>query len=120
LAVVRLFALGGSTPDTYRVTVLSDFIGLRTFKTMLVDLPSRCILQNKNIHITTKILEVILIPCHQQLFRSKETLRFWTYTDAVESMEVFLVAYTCFNLNLEIFVETRSNSQQRCMSILRY
>jgi hypothetical protein len=35
-------------------------------------------------------------------------------------MEVFLVAYTFFNLNLEIFTETRSNRQQHCMSILRY
>jgi hypothetical protein len=28
-------------------------------------------------------------------------------------MEVCLVAYTCFNLNLDIFVETRPNRQQR-------
>jgi hypothetical protein len=27
-------------------------------------------------------------------------------TDTLECMEVFLVAYTCFNLNLEIFAET--------------
>jgi hypothetical protein len=39
-------------------------------------------------------------------------------TDVLECMEVFLVAYTCFNL--EIFGETWSNRQQRCMSILRY
>jgi hypothetical protein len=34
-------------------------------------------------------------------------------TDALECMEVFLVAYTCFNLNLENFAETQSNRQQR-------
>jgi hypothetical protein len=27
-------------------------------------------------------------------------------------MEVFLVAYTCFNLNLKIFAEARSNRQR--------
>jgi hypothetical protein len=31
---------------------------------------------------------------------------------------VFLVAYTCFNL--ETFAENRSNRPRRCMSILRY
>jgi hypothetical protein len=35
-------------------------------------------------------------------------------------MEVLLVAYIRFNLNLEIFAETQLNRQQRCMSILRY
>jgi hypothetical protein len=29
-------------------------------------------------------------------------------------MEVFLVAYICLNLNLEIFTETRANRQQQC------
>jgi hypothetical protein len=44
----------------------------------------------------------LVVPCDQQLFRSKKTLRFWTYIDnAWECMGVFLVAYTCFNLNLE-------------------
>jgi hypothetical protein len=42
------------------------------------------------------------------------------FTDVLECIEVFLVAYTCFNLNLEIFGETLSNRQQRCMSILHY
>jgi hypothetical protein len=41
-------------------------------------------------------------------------------TDTLECMEVFFVAYTCFNLNLENFAETRLNRQQRCMSIFRY
>jgi hypothetical protein len=28
--------------------------------------------------------------------------------------------YTCYNLNLEIFTETRANRQEQCLSILRY
>jgi hypothetical protein len=32
-------------------------------------------------------------------------------------MGVFLVAYTCFNLNLENFAETWSNRQQLCIPI---
>jgi hypothetical protein len=35
-------------------------------------------------------------------------------------MEVLMIVYICFNLNLEIFAETRPNRQQRCMSIHRY
>jgi hypothetical protein len=35
-------------------------------------------------------------------------------------MYVFLVAYTCLNLNLKMFAETHSNRQQRYVSILRY
>jgi hypothetical protein len=35
-------------------------------------------------------------------------------------MEVFLIAYTRFNLNLENFAETWPDRLQRCMSILRY
>jgi hypothetical protein len=31
-------------------------------------------------------------------------------TDAVECIEVFLVAYTCFNLNLEMFAESRGHT----------
>jgi hypothetical protein len=34
--------------------------------------------------------------------------------DRLAGMEVFLVAYTLFNLNLEIFAGTRSNRQQGC------
>jgi hypothetical protein len=39
---------------------------------------------------------------------------------ALECMEVFWVAFTCFNLNFEFFVVTCPNKQQRCLSILRY
>jgi hypothetical protein len=39
-----------------------------------------------------------IIPCDQQLFRSKKALRFSTCVrNALEWMEVFLVAYACFN-----------------------
>jgi hypothetical protein len=33
-------------------------------------------------------------------------------------IEVFLVAYTRLNLNLENFAETQPNRQERCMSIV--
>jgi hypothetical protein len=51
---------------------------------------------------------VAVIPCDQQLFRSKMALRSWPYVEkCLEGLEVFWVAYTCFDLNLEIFVESR-------------
>jgi hypothetical protein len=70
---------------------------------------------NKDIWQSLKNIKMFL----QQLFRSKKALRFWTYVYRCSEMHI-LVAYSCFNLNLEIFAETRSNRQQRCMSNLRY
>jgi hypothetical protein len=51
---------------------------------------------------------MVYLLCDQQLFRSKKALKFSTYVDRLlECME-------------DIFVKTRSNEQQYCMSILRY
>jgi hypothetical protein len=39
------------------------------------------------------------VKLYKVLFRSKKALTFWPYIDRyLECMEVFLVAYTCFNL----------------------
>jgi hypothetical protein len=43
----------------------------------------------------------VCIPCEQQLFRSKK--------DSLECVKIYLVAYSCFNLNLENFAKTRPN-----------
>jgi hypothetical protein len=77
------------------------------------------------------VQQIVFLPCDQQLFRTKKTFEIldvhnvkifarFRRSDALECMEVFLVEYTCFNLNLEIFTKTRSNRQLRFISTLGY
>jgi hypothetical protein len=63
--------------------------------------------RNKTGNITqtkiTGIFTTLRTIIDQQLFRSMSI-------DALECIEVFSVAYTCFNLNLEMFAETQGHT----------
>jgi hypothetical protein len=58
---------------------------------------------------------ILLCAINNNYLDQKTRCRVKIFDVCQELIEVFLVAYTCLNLNFEIFTETRPNRQQPCI-----